>query len=256
MSGRGSDAEEPVEPTRAESASSGTEAPDLASIIGSSRLGHIDPGAAPSGRAILSAIGGVRGIIESVLPGMLFLVLYTITADVWISVLVPLGLSVLFVLVRVLTKGQSVLAFAGLIGVGVSAGIALLTGQASNNFVWGFFVNTIGVIVLAVSLGARRPLVGWLAGGLTGMPHAWRTDPAKVAIGRRATWLWIGVLGARLAVQVPLYLADATAALAATRLLMGVPLYAAALWVTWLMVRAVSEQPEASGEDATASDEE
>jgi hypothetical protein len=41
-----------------------------------------------------------------------------------------------------------------------------------------------------------------------------------------------------LAVQVPLYLAQATAALAATKLLMGVPLYAALLWLTWLMMRS------------------
>jgi hypothetical protein len=43
----------------------------------------------------------------------------------------------------------------------------------------------------------------------------------------------------RLGIQVPLYLAEQAAALAATKLLMGLPLYAAVLWVTWLMVRAV-----------------
>jgi uncharacterized membrane protein len=42
----------------------------------------------------------------------------------------------------------------------------------------------------------------------------------------------------RLGVQVPLYLAEQAGALAATKLVMGLPLYAAVLWVTWLMVRA------------------
>lgn len=223
----------------------------IANAIRSSRLGHIAPGEAPSGGAILQAMGGVRGIVESLLPGLLFLVLYTITQDVWISVLAPLAVSILAVLLRVLTKGQPVLAFAGLVGVGISAAVALFTGNASDNFLWGFVVNTVGVVALTTSLLVRRPLVGIIAGGLTGTPYAWRTEPARRAVAVRATILWICVLGARLAVQVPLYAAEATQALATTKLLMGVPLYGAALWVTWLMVRAVPEPDETR--DAPAS---
>ncbi|WP_144717830.1 DUF3159 domain-containing protein [Agrococcus jejuensis] len=224
----------------------------IANAIRSSKLGHIAPGEAPSGGAILRAMGGVRGIVESLLPGLLFLVLFTITQDVWISVLVPLAVSVVAVLLRVLTKGQPVLAFAGLIGVGISAAVALFTGNANDNFLWGFIVNSLGVVALTISLIARRPLIGLIAGGLTSTPYAWRTEPARRAVAVRATILWICVLAARLAVQVPLYAAEATQALATTKLLMGVPLYGAALWVTWLMVRAVPE-PEAEQRDAPAS---
>lgn len=224
----------------------------IANVVRSSKLGHIAPGETPSGGAILQAMGGVRGIVESLLPGILFLVLYTITRDVWLSVLVPLGVSIVAVLLRVVTKGQSALAFAGLIGVGISAAVALFTGNAADNFLWGFVVNTVGVVALTISLIARRPLVGLVAGGLTGTPYAWRTEPARKAVAVRATILWIGVLGARLAVQVPLYAADATQALATTKLLMGVPLYGAALWVTWLMVRAVPEPDEARDTPASA----
>lgn len=224
----------------------------IANAIRSSRLGHIAPGEAPSGGAILQAMGGARGIVESLLPGLLFLALFTITQDVWISVLVPLAVSVLAVLLRVLTKGQPVLAFAGLVGVGISAAVALFTGNANDNFLWGFIVNSVGVVALTVSLLARRPLVGLIAGGLTGTPYAWRTEPARKAVAVRATILWICVLGARLAVQVPLYAAEATQALATTKLLMGVPLYGAALWVTWLMVRAVPEPEQPRDTPASA----
>ncbi|QCR19358.1 DUF3159 domain-containing protein [Agrococcus sp. SGAir0287] len=231
----------------------------IARAIRSSRLGHIAPGETPSGGAILQAMGGVRGIVESLLPGILFLVIFTITQDVWLSVLVPLGVSIVAVLLRVVTKGQPVLAFAGLVGVGISAAVALLTGNAADNFLWGFIVNSVGVIALVASLVARRPLIGLLVGGLTGTPYAWRTDPARRAVAVRATILWICVLGARLAVQVPLYLAatqggvvEATQALATTRLIMGVPLYGAALWVTWLMVRAVPDADEARDTPASA----
>jgi hypothetical protein len=54
-----------------------------------------------------------------------------------------------------------------------------------------------------------------------------------------ATVLWVGLFGLRLLVQVPLYLSASIGGLAATKLVMGLPLYAAWLWVTWLLYRAV-----------------
>ena len=54
-------------------------------------------------------------------------------------------------------------AFAGLIGVGISAAVALLTGQGEDNFLWGFTVNSVLVVVLVVSMLLRRPLVGIIA---------------------------------------------------------------------------------------------
>jgi hypothetical protein len=48
----------------------------------------------------------------------------------------------------------------------------------------------------------------------------------------------------RLAVELPLYFADAIQALGALKLVLGVPLYAATLWVTWLLVRTVYARPD------------
>ena len=82
----------------------------------------------------------------------------------------------------------------------------------------------------------RRPLVGVIVGLLTGDEH-WRHDAAKLKVAYVATVLWLLLSGLRLAVQVPLYLADLPDALAATKLVMGVPLYLGLLWVTWMLVR-------------------
>ncbi|MGO3845687.1 DUF3159 domain-containing protein [Agrococcus casei] len=217
----------------------------LAEALQQSKLGQLSPDQKPTGQAVLSAMGGVRGLVESLTPGFLFLLLYTITRDVWISVLVPLGLSLLFVAIRVITKGQSMLAFAGLIGVGLSAATALLTGRAENNFLWGFIVNGVLILVILITLAVRRPLVSLIAGALTEKPHAWRTEAAKRRVGFWATVLLLATFAARLAVQVPLYLMGESGvqALAATKLLMGTPLYAGVLWVVWLMVRSVSVDP-------------
>jgi hypothetical protein len=51
-----------------------------------------------------------------------------------------------------------------------------------------------------------------------------------------------------LVVQVPLYLAQLPDALAATKLLMGVPLYLGLLWVTWMLVRTAWQAPEEPGD--------
>ena len=67
----------------------------------------------------------------------------------------------------------------------------------------------------------------------------WRADPAKRSVLTLTTWLWVGLFTLRLGVQIPFYLAENVTALAASRLIMGLPLYAAVLWVTWLMIRAV-----------------
>lgn len=218
----------------------------LRRAVAGSGIGGLSPDEKPTARAILQAMGGVRGLAESIVPGFMFLVLYTITRDVWVSVLVPLALSILFVAIRVFGRGQSMLAFAGLIGVGISAALALFTGRAEDNFLWGFVTNGVLILVICASLLARRPLVGLVVGLLTEQPRQWRTEPRKRRVSLWGTVLLLGVFVARLAVQVPLYLlGDAgVQALAATKLLMGLPLYGAALWVVWLMVRSVMDREE------------
>ena len=64
-----------------------------------------------------------------------------------------------------------------------------------------------------------------------------------------ATWLWIGLFAVRLAVQVPLYLDGDVGWLGTARLVMGIPLWALVLWLTWILVRrphaAAPSQPTA-----------
>ena len=50
------------------------------------------------------------------------------------------------------------------------------------------------------------------------------------------TALWVGVFALRLLVQVPLYLSDQVAWLGTARLLMGIPFWALAIWVSYLIV--------------------
>lgn len=209
-----------------------------------SGFGKVEPGETPSGSALLTAMGGVRGLIESILPGFAFLIVYAITQQLLPSVLIPLAISVIFVVIRVVTRQPWTSAVAGVIGIGLSAGLALITGRAQDNFVFGFVINGVFLVALLVSVAVRWPLIGVIASLITGEGSAWRANKAKVKVALIATLLWSGLFALRLGVELPLYFAGNTAALAGLKLLLGVPLYAAMLWVTWLLVRTVYARPQ------------
>lgn len=201
-------------------------------------LGQVAPGEVPTARSLLAAMGGVRGLIESIVPGLGFLIMYSLTRSILPSVLIPLVLSVIFVLVRLVTRSAPSQAFTGVLGIGISAALALMTGRPEDNFLPGIIINVVSLAVLLVSLVLRWPLIGVIVGFLTNEGLEWREDKAKRRVLVIATWLWAGLFSLRLVVEYPLYLASETEVLAAAKLLLGVPLYAALLWVTWLLVRA------------------
>lgn len=198
----------------------------------------VNPGDTPSATALWSAVGKTRGLVESLGPGLGFLITFTVTGELIPSVTAPVALSILFIVVRLVQRTALMPAIAGLIGIGASAGIALWSGRAEDNFLLGFGANALWLTALLISLAVRRPLLGYLAGSLAGDP-TWRDQPGTRRIGAIATWLWALLFALRLVIQVPMYFSGLVAALAATKLIMGLPLYAAWLWVTWLLYRAV-----------------
>lgn len=216
----------------------------LAEAAKKSGFGAVEPGEAPTSGALLKAMGGVRGLVESILPGLAFLVIFTITHELVISVLVPVALAMVFVIVRAITRTPWTSALAGVIGLALSAGLALITGNAADNFVLGFFLNGAFLLALVVSLIVRWPLIGVIVSLIRSEGGAWREDRAKFRVAFIASLLWIGLFALRLGVELPLYFADNTAALATLKLILGVPLYAGMLWVTWLLVRTVYARPE------------
>lgn len=212
----------------------------LARAARKSGLGPVADTETPAGRALLGALGGVRGLAETILPGLVFLVLFTFTQNVPLSIGCSVLVAVIFTVVRVIGKTPVTQAVAGLIGVGVSAILALITGRGEDNFLLGIWTNAAYAAALLVSILVRWPLIGLAAGYLMGDGLAWRSVRSKFRVMQALTFLWFLLFAARLLVQVPLYLAHtdaATSALALTKLLMGVPLYAPLLLVTWFVVR-------------------
>jgi MFS family permease len=211
---------------------------ELADRLRQSAFGTVTPGQTPTAADIWSAVGGVRGLIEAVVPGLTFLTVFSLTGVLLWSVLAPLALAVVFVLARILSRSTVQPALVGMGGIAASAAVALWSGRPEDNFVLGLWINGIGLGVMLLSIAVGRPLIGVISGLLVSDPQ-WRADRAKRTLATIATALWVGLFGARLVVQVPLFLQGAVADLAIARLVMGVPLYALVLWLSWLLMRSV-----------------
>lgn len=184
----------------------------------------------------LAAVGGWRGLAESVLPGLVFVTVFILTGEVSAAVIASVGVAVLATLVRLLQRTPITQAVGGLLGIGIGAVWAWRSGEAENFYVWGLLTNALFCVVIVVSIVLRWPAVGVVVSTLFGRGYGWRADHAQLRRYRLASWLWAGAFAARLVVQVPLYLNAEVGWLGTARLVMGVPLWALVLWLTWILV--------------------
>lgn len=195
--------------------------------------------------SVAEAIGGVRGLVESVTPGLVFVVVYLVAGALRPALVAASAVTALAVVIRIVQRTPVTQALSGAVGVGIGVAWAAWSGQARDYFVPGLWINGGSLAALLVSLVARWPVVGVVVGLLRGEDTTWRTDRRLQRLYALATWIWVGMFALRLAVQVPLYLGAQVGWLGTARLAMGVPLWALTLWVTWLLVRtpAASRDP-------------
>ena len=199
---------------------------------------------------VLKSAGGVQGIAESILPGLVFLIAFTLTRDLAMALVAALAAAAVFTVARLIQRRPLTQALAGIVGVGLSAWLANTTGKAEDFYVIGFITNIGYILAMSLSIALRWPFAGVLFGFIRNEGLEWRKHPARVKAYRIGTWVIISVLVLRLVVQVPLYLMGepGLAGLATTRLLMGAPLYILGVWVAWLLTRPAPAP--AAGADA------
>lgn len=212
-----------------------------AALGGAARRAGLDPAEdASTQKVVWSAIGGWRGVLESVLPSLAFVVLFTIRPEpLMLSLGVSVGLAAVFTIVRLVQKSPPSAALGGLIAAGAAAALALWTGRGADNFVPGLITNAVYGTAFLVSALIGWSLIGIAAGFLVGDSMAWRADRRKRRAFRLLGIAWAALFFARLAVQLPLYLNDQVTALGTLKLIMGLPLFAPLIAVTWLVVRAL-----------------
>lgn len=186
---------------------------------------------------LLSALGGWLGIVETVVPALLFVVIYVVSRDARLSALVPGGLALVMVVIRLVRRQTLVAALSGLLGVGIAVLITLITGRGVDYFLSGFVTNAVWAVGLTASILFGWPALGIIIGLLRGELRSWRRDVRIRRTATLLTLLWLGLFVARLAVQIPLYLDDRVEALGIARIAMGIPLFAVIIVVTWFVVR-------------------
>lgn len=196
---------------------------------------------------VLKTVGGIRGLLESLLPGLVFLVVFTTTQALNPALIGSLVVAAVFTVVRLAQRTPVTQALAGLVGVAICALVSRSTGEAKDYYVVGFYTNVAYGLAMGLSVALRWPLMGLVFGFVRGEGIEWRKDRLRLRAYALATWILVVMFAFRLAVQLPLYYADQVGALGAARLVMGVPLYAMALWIAWSVSRPVAAEgrPEA-----------
>jgi hypothetical protein len=211
----------------------------MADAMRKTRLANGIADDAPMGKALLGSIGGVRGIIESVVPTLVFLVLHLILNDVVISTIVPVGVALLFVVARAGARSPMSSAITGAVILGITAALAIVTNKAENNFIPGIVLNSVFVVAFLISIAVRWPLVGVIVALLLGeRAESWRDVPRQRRALTLATWAWVAMFSIRLIVEVPLYLAANASGLAVAKIILSMPLYAVVLVISWLLIRS------------------
>lgn len=205
---------------------------------------------------LIRALGGVLGIVETLVPPLIFVVCLAITGEAaglpWLAMITSSVAAVGFIAVRLIQRERVTQALAGLISVMASVLLAVFTHRAENNFVIGIWSNTAYGLAFLVSIAVRWPIVGIVVGFLSKRGHGWRSRPAEKRMFSWLTLMWAGMFALRVAIELPFYFAGNVAALAVTKLVLGIPFYAPLFLVSWLFVRGmfIEEDQEKAAESS------
>jgi hypothetical protein len=188
---------------------------------------------------VINALGGKRGLLDSGLPSLIFLVAFNIDHNLRNALYAAVITSALLTLIRLIRRDTLQHVLSGFVGVAFCALLARKTGHAVDFYLPGLIINLVYGSVYAVLNLVGLPLIGLLLGPILGENLAWRKVPARKRAYTMASWLWVAMFVSRLLVQYPLYRSGNINALGTARLVMGYPLFLLAAWGSWLFIRGV-----------------
>ena len=187
---------------------------------------------------ILSAFGGKKGLIDIGFPSIVFLISFNVTKDLWNSLIASVAISAVLTIIRLVMKDSIQHALSGFIGTLISAWFANRTGNPSDVFVPKMLTNLgYGCVYLIANL-AGWPILGVVLGPLLGENFTWRHNPARKKMYIKASWIWVAMFFSRIAVQYPIYKSGNVNLLGTVNLAMGYPLFFAAAYGSWLVIKA------------------
>ena len=178
------------------------------------------------------------GFLDAGLPSLVFVCVFTFAGRrLGPALVVAVGAALVLTVIRVARHDRLGSVVAGLFGTVLSAIIAYRSGQARNVYLLGLVTNASFLLLYAISVAVRWPVLGVLVGLVRQDARAWRRDADLLRGFTRATLLWASMFLVRLSVQVPLYLTDHVGALGTLRVILGWPLTLLVLVGTFVLLR-------------------
>ena len=187
--------------------------------------------------ALFEAFGGLRGMIETVLPGLLFVSIFTVNKNLHWSAIAALAVALALVVVRLVSRDTVKHAFSGVFGVAFGVVFAMMTGNAKNFYLPGMLYTLGLALAYIITTLAGVPLIGLILGPVFKENLSWRTrNPGRKKAYAKASWAWGLILLAKCAILFPLYWWANTAQLGWVLVALKIPPFLLAVWLTWVFL--------------------
>ena len=188
---------------------------------------------------VVTALGGKKGIIDSTIPSLIFLLTYNVTHNLRICLYLSIVIAALLLIWRLIKRDTLVHAITGFIGIAFCGWFAWKTGEAKDYYAPSLWKNSGFASLYLISNLVKWPIIGVMLGPILGENMNWRKDAKRLAAYQKATWIWFALFAIRLGIQYPLYKTNQLNALGVANIFLGFPLYLATLWGTWLVIKSV-----------------
>ncbi|MCX5440208.1 MULTISPECIES: DUF3159 domain-containing protein [unclassified Streptomyces] len=187
--------------------------------------------------ALFEAFGGLRGLVETVVPGLLFVTIFTINKDLHMSAIAALAVSLVLVVVRLVMKGTVKHAFSGVFGVAFGVVFAMMTGNAKDFYLPGMLYTLGLAVAYIVTTLCGVPLIGLILGPVFKENLSWRTrNPGRKKAYAKASWAWGLILLAKCAILFPMYWWADTTKFGWVLIALKIPPFLLAVWLTWVFL--------------------
>jgi hypothetical protein len=203
---------------------------------------------------LAKALGGRRGMLEAAVPTIVFTVTFLTTHHLRLAVVISVATAMVLLVARIVHRSSVQFVLNSLVGIGIGSLFAWVSArrggdadaQALAYFLPGLIYNTGYAAVMTLSNLVGWPVVGFMVGSVAGDPTDWHRNSQMVRLCRNLTWMLAVPCVARVAVQLPIWLAGKAAddpssmiaALGVTKIAMGWPLQILALGgMAWILTR-------------------
>ena len=202
---------------------------------------------------IAEQLGGMRGLIETSVPVLAFVLLNFLFSPtvfdlpeprgLYIAIAGSVGTAVLIGVFRLLRREPVRHAVNGVIGIALGAYLAYRSGDARDFYLPGILITLGQAVLLVISVAFRKPIIGYVWAVMANKgKHDWLDNPRLHRTFQWLTLAWAGSLVFRGGSQGLLYLADKGDLIGIVRILVSWPMYAAMLALTVWAVRRVQRE--------------